>query len=342
MSNSTNETLQSAFDLIEQGHVEQAQELLEPLLESEANNPAVWWVYAHAVQDPDEGVKALDKVIQLDPTYPGANELKSKTVSPSVTEVEEEIAEPIGEWDELQFQQPAELEQSSERSPVRNLLIAIVVILVTVGIFALLSGAFGDSNQAPTEVADQPNTALPTDDIQIVTSVSATENASQVSTEIPETDSPTDEPATDVPTTEPTEEIATDAPTEEPATETPTTEPTSADSYLSSLVENLSEFEISEADIKTRETPLGSTLDVTVCALPGAESSLALNGVMDILVEQNTSIPEDVSAIAVSVLDCDAEQPFTRTIGVERSFVQSFIDEEIEVKDFQRQWQPLP
>jgi hypothetical protein len=328
MSNSTNAILQNAFDLIENNKLNDAQNLLEPLLETDSNNPAVWWVYAHALQDPEEGMKAIDKVVQLDPTYPGASELKSQMSSTKIPMSESDDA--VDNWDDLAFTSDTEKTDSitNGRSPIRFLFIAIIVIIIVVGIFAVLSGALSDTSQQPTQVAGQ-STLIPTANIQIVTNVSATEMSTEVATEI----TPTQEVATVLPT---------DKPTEVEPTTIPTIAPTQTPSYLSILVENLSTYGVSEADLATRQTLLGTTLDVTVCASPGAEFSLALNGVMAILVEFNSDAPEDVTAFAVTLIDCNNEQSVPRTIGVERSFVQSFSDEEIALKDFQREWKPLP
>lgn len=323
MSNSTNVILQNAFDLIENNELEDAQHILEPLLETESNNPAVWWVYAHAVQNSEEGMQAIDKVIQLDPTYSGANELKIQMSS--MKESTSELDDPIDDWDDLGFATDDNIsEPSSGRSPIRFLFIAIVVIIIVVGIFAILSGTLGNTSQQPTPVVAQ-STAIPTANMQIVTNISATEASIEVATEII-----------------PTQEVATALPTEKPTKAEPTIAPTQTPSYLSLVEENLSAYGVSETDIETRQTLLGTTLDVTICATAGAESSLALNGVMDILVESNSDAPEDITAFAVTLMDCNNEQSIPRTIGVERSFVQSFSDEEIALKDFQREWKPLP
>ncbi len=81
MSESTDAILRRAHELIEKDQLEQAEEALAPLLETEGNNPALWWVYSHAVSDSVIGVAALDRVLQLDPTYPGARELKAEVLA---------------------------------------------------------------------------------------------------------------------------------------------------------------------------------------------------------------------------------------------------------------------
>ena len=337
MSNSTNEILQSAFDLIENNELEHARNIIEPLLETETNNPAVWWVYAHSLEDPEDGLKAIDKVVQLDPTYPGVNDLKTQL---STSQTTQEDKSTIDDWDDLGVISPDDLETPDSltggRSIVRSLLIAVVVIILVVGILAVLSGAFSNNTtQSPTEVADQ-STIIPTVNIQIVTNVSATEMSTEV-----ETESPTEEPTEVLSTDEPTLIIPTEVETGSP-TDEPTLEPNETQPYFTALIENLSAYEVSESEIKTRETVLGTTLDVTICAAAGPESSSALNDVMGVFVGLNSDTPEDIVAFAVTLLDCNNAQPISRTIGVERNFVQSFSDDEIVLKDFQREWKPLP
>jgi hypothetical protein len=70
--------LNEAYGLIEQGDLSRARTLLQPLLESDSQNPDVWWLYTHAAADENEGRRALDRVEALDPQYPGAAELRER------------------------------------------------------------------------------------------------------------------------------------------------------------------------------------------------------------------------------------------------------------------------
>ena len=72
MSDSIQPTLTSAFEMIEVGHPDRAVTLLQPLLTQAADNPDVWWVYAHAVADPQVAHAALTRVLRLEPGYPEA------------------------------------------------------------------------------------------------------------------------------------------------------------------------------------------------------------------------------------------------------------------------------
>lgn len=70
--------LNEAYGLIEQGELTQARTMLQPLLESDSQNPDVWWLYTHAAEDENEGRRALERVLALDPEYPGAVDLGQK------------------------------------------------------------------------------------------------------------------------------------------------------------------------------------------------------------------------------------------------------------------------
>jgi hypothetical protein len=70
--------LNEAYGLIEQGELSRARTMLQPLLESDSQNPDVWWLYTHAAADENEGRRALDRVQALDPNYPGASELRQR------------------------------------------------------------------------------------------------------------------------------------------------------------------------------------------------------------------------------------------------------------------------
>lgn len=72
MSESIQSTLTSAFEMIELGHPDRAVTVLQPLLTQAADNPDVWWVYAHAVSDPQVAHAALTRVLRLEPGYPEA------------------------------------------------------------------------------------------------------------------------------------------------------------------------------------------------------------------------------------------------------------------------------
>ena len=128
MSETTNALLRRAYALIENDEREKAQEVLAPLLEEEADNAHLWWVYTHAAQDLAVGQAALQRVLELDPKYPGASELKAdfleaQAKDPDLIALEadeaggSDSATPldIDDWEDLQPIAEADAEGSSAR-----------------------------------------------------------------------------------------------------------------------------------------------------------------------------------------------------------------------------------
>ncbi len=76
MTQSLDTTLTEAYELIEANRIDEAQAMLRPLLSDYPDDPDLWWVYAHAVDDPAEARRALENVKRLNSeTYPEADEL---------------------------------------------------------------------------------------------------------------------------------------------------------------------------------------------------------------------------------------------------------------------------
>ena len=338
MSDSTDAILQAAFDLIEKGELEQAQIALAPLLETENDNPDLWWIYAHAAADSQSGLQALDRVLQLDPDYPGARELReqadlarSGTMEAAMASAQADDDSPgdIDDWEDLQ---PAVERTAQNRRIGRTLTLAVAAVLVIiVSLLLVLSDevdiAFLTALIAPspppqiavvsvsTETADSP-TAAPTEDAAITP------------TEIDES-----------PTLAPTEtESPTPAPTE---TEIPAAAPETA-AFIALVADAMANVEIDETDSGFRITELGNTLVFHVCAVPGPQFQTRLGSVMNAVASLDASIPEDAEAIAVSLINCADEDAVPRAVGVERDMIQSYANEEIDARDFQRSWQALP
>lgn len=333
MSDSTDAILQNAFDLIEQGELEQAQATLAPLLETENDNPDLWWIYAHAVRDSETGIKALDRVIQLDAAYPGASQLKQQAdLAPfssgavisdaaSAPPADEEQGD-IDDWEDLQ----PEVERAAQNKRVgRGLAVAIAaLLLIALGSLLVLSG----------EVDIAPLTALiaPSPEPQIVVVSVSTETA----------DSPTAAPAEidESPAAAPTE---TNSPTAAPTeTEVPATPSPEIAAFIALVSDTVSDFEIDETASGLRRTELGNTLVFRVCAVPGPQFQTRLGSVMNAVASLDAGIPENAAAIAVSLLNCADEDAAPRAVGVEWDMIQSYANEEIDARDFQRSWQALP
>ncbi len=91
-----NQQLRQAFTLMKQGNRREAIAIVQSVLKQDRNNASAWWLLANLLDDEDRKRKALDRVLALEPTHKGANEMMDKLapkVSPFIgmDEAEEEI-----------------------------------------------------------------------------------------------------------------------------------------------------------------------------------------------------------------------------------------------------------
>lgn len=144
MSDNISALLQQAYTLIENDEHDRALEILAPLLEADGNNAHLWWVYAHAARDAALGQAALERVLELDPKYPGARELKADILAAQSKDPDlialgaaESDAQFTGagfEVDDWEALQPvAETDPAVSSSHARLALIALVLIIVAGG-----------------------------------------------------------------------------------------------------------------------------------------------------------------------------------------------------------------
>ncbi len=166
MSDTSNTVLQRAYTLIENDEPEKAQEILAPLLQEDANNAHLWWVYTHAVNDASIGQAALERVLELDPQYPGARELKAEVLEaqskdPDLVAFEtdeasaEYTASPIevDNWEDLQPAGEPQVDRDSSRA--RLFIAAAVLIIAIAGGAFILSGAI-DLDALLADMAPSP------------------------------------------------------------------------------------------------------------------------------------------------------------------------------------------
>ncbi|MCY4064557.1 MAG: hypothetical protein OXG53_19500 [Chloroflexi bacterium] len=370
MSDTSKEILQQAFTLIENGEPEKAQEILAPLLQDDADNVHLWWVYTHAVQDASIGLAALERVLELDPKYPGARELKADVLkaqsrdpdlialeasgsdSPAVATMTD-----VDDWEDLQPVVDVEASGSSIRGRVA-LLVVVLVIVVAGGL--ILSGAV-DLSQLLSGILPSPEPQV------IVISESTIEptppNQESEATQAPPAATATSEPAAEASqknTAEREQEetapmieqdpspIATEKPT---ATATAMASPTSTAtistdsmriaSFVSSVAEMITDFTIVPLKSGMLPTRLGDTLVIFVCAIPGPEFNHRLTTVLNTVVSLEEDLPEDIEAVAAGLVNCDDTNAGLRIVGVTRATISAFANEEIDSKEFQRAWQPL-
>ena len=379
MSESTSGILQKAHEFIEKDELEQARALVTPLLETDDENPSLWWVYSHSVRDRSIGQLALDRVIALDPAYPGAAELKADVLA--VQEREDDLLgleddgessvqtvadATIDDWEDLQ---PV-LVDAEESSGGRRgfVLLVVVLLIVAIGAALVASGAVNLeellSGLLPTEepaiiVVVEPTeeseavlvagpTQLATNEVSPDASATMTEAQAAPATNATESDSGRNaEESSPVPTDgasdEPTEVTTAEVAATDAAVLSPTAESTATPLilFVRALAASIEEFELNNEASGIDTTQFGETLVLHVCAVPGREFNERLNRVMNAAVQLVDEAPEGIDAVAAGLLNCADPDATLRIIGVELSDVQAYADEEIDAKEFQRAWQPL-
>jgi hypothetical protein len=75
MTDAMDSKLEQAYDLIRQERLDEALVILEPILQTDPDNTDAWWLYANAVQEPEEARSALQRVLILEPEHQPAQEL---------------------------------------------------------------------------------------------------------------------------------------------------------------------------------------------------------------------------------------------------------------------------
>ena len=367
MSDSTSALLHQAFDLIESDELEKAQEILAPLLEEEADNAALWWVYAHAVSDTAIGQAALERVLELDSQYPGARELKADVLDlqsedPDIIELEQGASGSaqsasgfdIDDWEDLESVVEADTESSTSRTKF-VLLVGLLIILAggalvisgAVDISELLSGILPSPEPQVIVVSAPTDEPAPTeaDDgvaTEVATVVTAEPTASTTADDEPESTLSATDVATTVDETEqPVAELTPVATVSLKASPTGPAVTSDIVAFVSLVAGAIDEFTINPAQSSTRATGLGNTLVIQVCAVPGPEFNSRINTVLSAVVAAADDIPEDIEAVAAGLLNCDDPQASLRIIGVALSAIIDFANEEITDRDFQRAWQPL-
>ncbi len=157
MIDTTNVILQRAYELIEKDDLEQARSILTPLLENDAENPSLWWVYSHSLRDRSIGQLALDRVIELDPSYPGAAELRAEVVQlqekeddllgvATITDgsAQSETDLNVDEWEALQPVPDAEDGSAGGRRGF--VLLIVTLLIIAAGAALIASGALNLSD----------------------------------------------------------------------------------------------------------------------------------------------------------------------------------------------------
>ncbi len=338
--NDAAQSLDRAHQLIEDGELEAAQDILETIRDDYEDDPDFWWVYAHAVEDEAAGREALERVQALNPDYPGLDNLSQQmtVTAPSRIDTMQQSSpdnvppqppdlpadDTFDEFDDFvtELDEPAGEEESSDSNRTWLIgLVAVAIIVIVAAVFLLNPGDEAD------EIADATSTSPATQIVQV-----ATEDVDE-----PPTQSPVErltaaaaERITETPVAA-TEEVTA---TEETDI---TAEPASDDD---NLADALAEFDVPTDGVRTDDTSAGTTLIITVCAAPGPQSSAAISNILDVLADRETQLDENVDALGFAVTDCDTDTVI-RLLSVSRDTLRDYAAGDISNQDVQRQIRPI-
>lgn len=317
-SDESQSPLARAYDLVEAGQLDEARTLLESILDMDNENADAWWIYAHAVTDAETGRNALENVVRIDPTYPGAAELLAQAQEmappkPNITPLapatmpeapgaasDDGAPVPIPAARKTASAKPSQpVKPSSGRSAFPVIAIVAVIVIALVLLYLLLQ-----SNGTPLA------TATPTQVVEAI--ASPTEASAAAATE-----------------------VTTNA---QPTAAVETTSEAGGIDYAA-IEAALADFPIAESGIGVVDTSLGSTLLVTACTTPGREMRMLLPQVMNALAKQSASLGSGVVAIGARMLDCTQNAPLL-TVATDLATAQSYAQGSLNDSDFAATWKP--
>ncbi|MCC6891297.1 MAG: hypothetical protein IT321_00645 [Anaerolineae bacterium] len=334
--------LKQAFNLIEAEKLDDARAILHPILETEKDNPDVWWVYAHAVTDKETARLALNNVLRLDPTYPEARELFTQLDSQSVVDGFEDLGDsqhdpsfvpslpttvpgiaplpkirPIAPQTDPDFGDD-DLELEADEAFYRRPLfyVPLISLLVIVALAIVIFKPFSVSSPTIPTTIDTTSQALvptPTEEVFLTATTSDAE--------------PTESTATATLDSEPT------------AAETPNGNTGAAD--FADVIAALSNFSLSTENAVTIEpTSLGRTLTAAICTVGGREMRTALPQVTVALANAAGAYSESADAIAIKMLDC-ANNNTLLQVGTPIANASGYASGTVTEQQFQGSWKPI-
>lgn len=351
MSEQTERILAEAFNLIEVDKLEDARKLLTPLLNTQSDNPNVWWLYAHAVTDADTARDALKRAASLNPNDPDIINLleqveKQAASRPAalVSEMEPAFLADIpatlpdlpaaeDEFIDIDFddadldididEEEAEKESSGSRLlPLAVLGTIIVLVIVAVAII--------------TSRPQTPAAITPTADIS---AANPTETPAAFAPDLTALAEITPEAFIEPTAIETTAElIPTDTVLETPEILPEATTTSAFPAGLANYIEALSGFQLTGEPASIEQTNLGSTLLVGICVTAGPDLRSALPIVMDTLARQ--PLPAQTDAIGARMVNCQ-DDTLLLLIVAAAADAQDYASGELSEEEFQARWKSL-
>jgi tetratricopeptide (TPR) repeat protein len=324
MSDVTEQALMRAYELIEEEKLTEAEALLKPILEQEPDNADAWWLYAHAVSDPETARDALNQVLKLDGSYEGAQELlvqlndhyagppaavtqqRTPVVPPSTLPSlpdDDDVDSPdfLADMEEAKeatsaFDDDFSLDDIEEAGPAAPApgrsfpLVPVVIglILILLVVVLLLANPFGTTPPATQQVAVPSETA-----ITVVTPTPLTDTTEEATAAVIPSDS--------------------------------------------TVAQALSAFELVEGTVTISNTSLGRTQLAGICTSTDAMRD-ALADAMESLAAVSGSVGADVEAIGVTLIDCENGNNPLRVIAVPVADAAAYSAGDITAEDFRARW----
>lgn len=329
MAETLSQRLNRAFQLIEAEQHAEARAELEVLLSNNRENPDVWWVYAHALDDPDRAEDALQQVLRLDPSYPGAQKLSASLAAAKsgrdLAPVDEDLGDldidafvtdnevstfskPDEGWDDLD-DDGEESEPLGRPTIMLGALLVLVVVLGLILVFVVLDPFSEDTDDA------DPTAQLAGAGDETATAASGT-------------------PV-------PTIDIAVNETLEFPTPEEPggTAQAASEPDYAT-FYAALDEFGVIEDSAEVVSTAFGRTLTLGVCSGVGAELRTTIETALPALARAAEADTPDVAAVGLSFIDCESDA-ILNVIAVDLNDAIDFASGDISEAAFRGTWRPV-
>lgn len=310
------QALSQAFELIEADKLEEARAILKPILDADKDNPDVWWLYAHAVNDPETARLALSNVRRLDPDYLNAGELlyslekhspasdladalseKEPSFLPAFPSTLPGLSDSNGDADDDDWDLPDDEEEEADapffRRPIFLLAIGTVIFAIIASLFVLQSLP---QTQNPAVGETPTNQAV----VMETSTVEATAIEAQLTT--PEQVSSNDE--------------------------------------FDNIYAALSDFSVADNGIGFKQTALGNTVVASVCTEPGAVMRETLPNVLKALARESSTLSAETQAISAQMVDCSNNATLLM-IGVPIADAQAYASGSLDDNMFQAKWQPV-
>ncbi|MDX2077431.1 MAG: tetratricopeptide repeat protein [bacterium] len=334
------QALEQAYMLIEAQKLGEARAILEKVLAQDKNSADVWWLYAHAIDDPKQAVTALENVVRLDSTNAEAKTL--------LQTARQQAGIGVGD-DDFDFDDedlaPAEEDEPDDTRRRSFIIFGVIVALVALGLFILIASPRGDTNQPATsptgtfvsqnadssaltstaQVAIANQTTIP---LQPIDNDSANLTLTAQSSLVTPDSVGTEGLATSV-IVSPTETVAVI--TEDVVTEIVATP--SIENFLASLATDYP----TNGTTELVDSVFGATLLVPMCTARGEDHSGLIPRAMAGLSQNIALLPVDYMAVGVRFLDCTANETINVMIMPTQSALE-YNNADLSEQDFRRSW----